>query len=130
MERDRYELRKFGEKPDDRGIYRPGLTETDMEARKWLIEQFEVNGLETRMDGAGNVLGRRGGSEKPAVAVGSHTDSVPCGGMFDGALGVISGLECIRVMNEAGIETVHPIAVISTSEIGRASCRERVCQYV
>src|SRR3546814_7830613 len=70
------------------------------------------------MDGAGNVLGRRGGSEKPAVACGSHTDSVPCGGMFDGAVGVISGLECIRVMNEAGIETVHPIEVISTSEEG------------
>src|SRR3546814_20651479 len=125
MERDRYELRKFGEKPDDRGIYRPGLTETDMEARKWLIEQFEVNGLETRMDGAGNVLGRRGGSEKPAVAVGSHTDSVPCGGLFDGAHGVISGLECIGVMHEAGIERVHPIAVLSMlEEEGRCGGRQ------
>lgn len=116
IEKDLYALRKFGYNPADRGIYRPGLTEVDMEARRWLMEQFEAVGLETRMDGAGNVIGRRGEAGKPAIAVGSHTDSVPCGGMFDGALGVISGLECIRVMNEEGIETRHPVEVISTSE--------------
>lgn len=116
IEKDLYELRQFGYNPADNGIYRPGLTQTDMEARKWLMEQFTANGLETRMDGAGNVLGRRGPVGKPAVAVGSHSDTVPAGGMFDGALGVIAGLECIRVMNEEGIETEHPVEVISTSE--------------
>ncbi|QEC52711.1 Zn-dependent hydrolase [Anseongella ginsenosidimutans] len=116
IERDLYELRKFGYNPADRGIYRPGLTEPDMEARRWLMEQFSANGLETHMDGAGNVIGRRGAAGKPAIAVGSHSDTVPCGGMFDGALGVIAGLECIRVMNEEGIETENPIEVISTSE--------------
>lgn len=116
IESDLYALREFGYNPEDRGIYRPGLTETDMAARRWLMEQFEANGMETRMDGTGNVFGRRGPAGQPAVAVGSHTDTVPCGGMFDGALGVIAGLECVRVMNEHGIETVHPVEVISTSE--------------
>src|SRR5690606_6895091 len=116
IENDLYELRKFGFNPEDRGIYRPGLTEIDMQSRRWLMDRFRANGLEARMDGAGNVIGRRGPDGRPAVAVGSHTDTVPCGGMFDGALGVIAGLECIRVLNEQGIETVHPVEVISTSE--------------
>lgn len=116
IENDLYELRKFGFNPEDRGIYRPGLTEIDMQSRRWLMDRFRANGMETRMDGAGNVIGRRGPDGRPAVAVGSHTDTVPCGGMFDGALGVIAGLECIRVLNEQGIETIHPVEVISTSE--------------
>ncbi len=77
---------------------------------------FRDNGLKTHMDGAGNVCGRLGDSDKPAILIGSHLDSVPAGGMFDGALGVIAGLECLRVIQEQQIPLDHPVEVIATSE--------------
>src|SRR5690606_2559863 len=116
IENDLYELRKFGFNPEDRGIYRPGLTEIDMQSRRWLMDRFRANGLETRMDGAGNVIGRRRPDGRPAVAVGSHTDTVPCGALFGGRVGGIAGLECNRVLNGQGNETVPAVEVISTSE--------------
>lgn len=116
IEKDLYEIRQFGFNENDKGIYRPGLTDADMEARKWLMARFEENGLKTRMDGAANVIGRMGPPGKPAIAIGSHADTVPSGGMFDGALGIIAGLECIRVINEKKIELEHPVEVIVTSE--------------
>lgn len=68
------------------------------------------------MDGAGNVCARLGDADKPAVVIGSHLDSVPAGGMFDGTLGVIAGLECVRVIKEQNITLKHPIEIIATSE--------------
>ena len=116
VENDLYELAKIGYNPEDKGIYRPGLTEADMEGRRWLMKKFRENGMTARMDGAGNVIGRLGDPDKPAVVIGSHTDSVPSGGMFDGTLGVIGGLECVRIINEQNIALNHPIEVIATSE--------------
>ncbi|MCB0609264.1 MAG: Zn-dependent hydrolase [Lewinellaceae bacterium] len=116
IENDLFELKKIGFNPEDKGIYRPGLTDPDMEARRWLAERFEQNGLVTHMDGAANVIGRLGDPDKPAIAVGSHADTVPCGGMFDGALGVIAALECVRVINENELELEHPLEIIATSE--------------
>jgi N-carbamoyl-L-amino-acid hydrolase len=77
---------------------------------------FKEHGLKTHMDGAGNVCGQLGDSDKPAVIIGSHLDSVPAGGMFDGTLGVMAGLECIRVIQEQRIPIQHPIEIIATSE--------------
>jgi N-carbamoyl-L-amino-acid hydrolase len=68
------------------------------------------------MDGAGNVCGRLGERDKPAILIGSHLDSVPAGGIFDGTLGVIAGLECIRVIQEQDITLNYPIEIIATSE--------------
>ena len=116
VENDLYELAKIGYNPEDKGIYRPGLTEADMEGRRWLMKKFRENGMTARMDGAGNVIGRLGDPDKPAVVIGSHTDSVPSGGMFDGTLGVIGGLECVRIINEQNISLKHPLEVIATSE--------------
>lgn len=116
IEKDLFDLKQFGFNEVDKGIYRQGLTKADMDSRKWLMERFEDAGLKARMDGAGNVFGRLGPKDKPAVGVGSHTDSVPCGGMFDGTLGVIAGLEAVRVIQENKLELSHPIEVISTSE--------------
>ncbi|MEQ9424832.1 MAG: Zn-dependent hydrolase [Cyclobacteriaceae bacterium] len=116
IEKDLYSLREFGFNKHDKGIYRMGLTDVDMQAREWLIDQFRSLDMKAYMDGAANVIGRLGAPDKPAIAIGSHTDSVPCGGMFDGTLGVVAGLECCRVIKENGIELHHPIEVISTSE--------------
>ena len=116
LEKDLHELARFGRHPGGSGITRPGLTDVDMEARRWLMGRMEEEEMATRMDGVANVIGRYGPADGPAVVIGSHTDTVPNGGMFDGALGVLAGLECIRVIRENGIELAHPVEVISTSE--------------
>lgn len=81
------------------GVVRPALSETDMQARRWLAGQYEALGLETSIDGVGNVLGR---SRNPgrALLIGSHSDTQPTGGWLDGALGVIYGLEVARALAE------------------------------
>lgn len=116
VERDLYELAKFGYKESDKGIYRQGFTEADWQARQWITEYFERCGLRTHMDGAGNVCGRYGPADKPAILIGSHLDSVPAGGIFDGTLGVIAGLECIRIIQEQDIPLKYPVEIIATSE--------------
>lgn len=116
IENELFELSKFGFNETDKGIYRQGFTDADMEARSWLIELFRKHGLETHMDGAGNVIGRYGPADRTCVMVGSHLDSVPAGGMFDGTLGVIAGLECVRTIKENKIEIEHPIEIVATSE--------------
>ncbi|WP_196138774.1 Zn-dependent hydrolase [Aliikangiella sp. G2MR2-5] len=116
VESDLFQLSKFGFNEADKGVYRQGLTDVDMEARRWLLEKFNQVGMESHIDGVGNVCGRFGNSSKPAVIIGSHIDSVPAGGIFDGTLGVIAGLEIVRVLKENNIELEHPIEVIGTSE--------------
>lgn len=116
VEQELYRLAEFGYNAKDRGVYRQGFSEADWQARQWLIDLFESHGLETHMDGAGNVCGRHGPADQPAILLGSHIDSVPAGGIFDGTLGVIAGLECIRVIKEQNIALKYPIEVIGTSE--------------
>jgi N-carbamoyl-L-amino-acid hydrolase len=87
-----------------------------MEARKWLMHQYKQLDLHAYMDGAGNVIGRYGDPDSPAILVGSHIDTVPCGGIFDGSLGVIAAIECIRIIKEKNISLKHPIEIIATSE--------------
>ena len=116
IEKDLYRLSEFGCNAAEKGIYRQGFSEADWQARTWLMDYFRQHRLVTHMDGVGNVCGRLGDDEQPAVLIGSHLDSVPAGGMFDGVLGVIAGLECIRVIQEQKIPLKHPIEVIATSE--------------
>lgn len=116
IEADITAISRFGFNEEDRGIYRQGFSEADMAARAWLRDRFEDLGLHHEMDGAGNVYGRFGPADKPAVLIGSHIDSVPAGGIFDGVLGVAAGLECIRTMQENGITPEYPVEVIATSE--------------
>lgn len=116
IERDIITISKFGFNEEDRGVYRQGFSEPDMAVRQWLRDRFEELGMANRMDGAGNVIGRFGPEDRPAVLIGSHLDSVPAGGIFDGVLGVVAGLEVVRTMQEAGIEPYFPIEVIGTSE--------------
>ena len=110
------ELSKFGFNEEDKGVYRLGFTEIDWEARHWLMDLLKAEGFEPRMDGAGNVYGSYGPSNKATVTIGSHLDSVPAGGIFDGALGVVAGLEVLRQCRDAQLDLEWPIEVLGTSE--------------
>jgi N-carbamoyl-L-amino-acid hydrolase len=109
-------LARFGHHPGDDGIYRPSFSAADMAARRWLMARLEKQGLTVHMDGVGNVWGRWECGAGPAVIVGSHLDSVPCGGRLDGALGVMAALECVRTLKESGVQTRHPVEILATSE--------------
>lgn len=90
------------------------FTEEEVRARQLLQSWMAQCGLQVRIDAAGNVIGRRPGrgTEAPAVTVGSHVDTVANGGRFDGALGVLAGLEVLETMNERGLATAHPVELI------------------
>jgi len=96
------------------GISRPSFSNADLEARAWLKARIEEAGLEYRRDGAGNMFGRTGGDGK-AVLAGSHIDTVLNGGRFDGAVGVLAALECLRRIRESGIRLAKPLEMVSFS---------------
>jgi N-carbamoyl-L-amino-acid hydrolase len=75
---------------------------------------MKESGLEVRIDAAGNIIGRRAGKDKEAksILIGSHLDTVPNGGKYDGALGVIAAIECVQALEKGGIETRLPIEVV------------------
>jgi N-carbamoyl-L-amino-acid hydrolase len=116
LEQDILAISRFGLQEANRGVYRQGFSKADMEARKWLGRTFDELGMSHRMDGAGNVIGRYGPDDVPAIAMGSHIDSVPAGGIFDGVLGVAAGLEVVRTMQENGIMPNFAVEVIGTAE--------------
>lgn len=116
IEQDLTALSRFGGGGAEGGVTRQGFSTEDMEARYWLRDRFAELGLAHEIDGAGNVIGRYGPSDQPSVIIASHLDSVPAGGIFDGVLGVVAGLECIRTMQENDIQPAFPIDVIGTSE--------------
>jgi len=109
-------LAQIGADLSGQGINRPSFSPADMEARRWLLREMEALGLQPRMDAVGNAIGRWNVGQGPAVLLGSHLDSVPHGGIYDGTLGVIAALECVETLMEDGIEPVAPIEVIGTSE--------------
>jgi len=110
------ELSKFGFCEEDNGVYRQGFTPADMEARNWLLGKMKAEGFSAHMDEVANVIGHYGPDDAPAILIGSHLDSVPAGGIFDGSLGVMVGLECMQCFKEEGIELKNPVKVIATSE--------------
>lgn len=100
---------------NEQGVTRLAYTELDMTAKLKFIKLCEQEGMHTRIDEAGNVIARREGigTEKSAVAFGSHLDTVVHAGRYDGTLGVFSGLEIIRMMNHRNIETKYPVELIA-----------------
>jgi len=121
LSRLRKDLEDLGEigKTAEGGVWRSSLSEADMEARRWYIQRMTEAGLQHWIDAAGNIFARTG-EGGPAVLAGSHIDSVPNGGRFDGALGVMAAFECIRTIQEQGVRTRLPIeAVAFTDEEGR-----------
>src|SRR5216110_2889346 len=94
------------------------------QARAWLLGEAKTAGLATWVDPAGNVFGGLGADrvspDAPVVLTGSHIDTVPEGGILDGALGVMAGLECLHTIREAAIRPARPLAVAAwTDEEGR-----------
>lgn len=103
------------------GVRRLALSDEDRQARDLLVRWLEEAGCAVRVDDIGNVYGRRPGADPdlPPVVLGSHLDTVPTGGKFDGALGVVGAVEVVRALNDAGVATHHPLEVVNwTNEEG------------
>lgn len=109
-------INAFGYNEKTGGYNRLGFSEPDTKVRDWFLEQMEADGLAVSKDAAGNLFGRLGDPDKPCVMVGSHLDTVPEGGAFDGSLGAAIALECARCLKENGIEPKNPLVVVATSE--------------
>ncbi len=97
------------------GITRSSFSDADMEARRWFAGRLRDAGLEPRVDGAGNITARTGDGG-PAVCLGSHLDSVPNGGMFDGALGTLAALEALRVVTERRLRLKRPLELVAFTD--------------
>jgi len=95
------------------GVNRLALTDADGEGRRQVLAWMRELGLDVTVDRIGNVYARRAGREDglPPVMIGSHIDSVPTAGRFDGCLGVLGGLEIVRTLHESNIRTRRPIVV-------------------
>lgn len=100
------------------GVTRLSFSPEERAAKNLVAGFMKEAGLAVREDEVGNLIGRKEGKnpEAPVVLVGSHLDSVPNGGNFDGPLGVLSGVEILQAMHEQGIETEHPVEVIAFTD--------------
>lgn len=120
LQRDLEDLLQIGLDPSDHGIYRMAFSDAFMEAHEWLRGRIADAGFSCEVDGAYNVICRLGDRDRPAVATGSHLDSVPGGGNLDGGLGVLAGLECLRRLDELGVALRRPVELdVFTDEEGR-----------
>jgi N-carbamoyl-L-amino-acid hydrolase len=87
-----------------------------MAVRQWFEDEMRADGLTVRRDAVANLFGRYGASKGPCIMAGSHLDTVPEGGAFDGSLGTCIALECVRSMRDAGFEPATPVEVVATAE--------------
>ncbi|MEB8330422.1 Zn-dependent hydrolase [Flavobacteriaceae bacterium KMM 6897] len=108
-----FELAKFGMKENGE-TSRVAFSDADIASRTYIINLMKNAGLEVHIDFAGNIIGRRKGSDgtKKIIAFGSHTDTVPDGGNYDGCVGSLAALEVALTLMENNIETNHPLEVI------------------
>ena len=113
LKRNLQEIAAFGKNPE-RGVSRLGFSEADDNARRWLMDRMHRAGLEVTVDAAANIHGLRRGTEadSPIILFGSHIDSVPEGGIFDGTLGSLGALEVLTTLNGENHETRHPLEMI------------------
>jgi N-carbamoyl-L-amino-acid hydrolase len=114
------EMARIGATPKG-GVCRLALSDLDRDARILFMRWCEAAGCTTRVDAVGNVFAHRPGRDpaRAPVMTGSHLDTQPTGGKFDGIYGVLAGLEVIRTLNDRGIETEAPIEVaVWTNEEG------------
>lgn len=100
------------------GVRRITLTEVDRAGRDRFTQWCQAAGLTVTVDAIGNMFARREGKDPkaPPVLMGSHLDSQPSGGKFDGALGVIAGLEAMRTLNDLGITTERPVVLVNWTD--------------
>lgn len=111
---------RYGSSPFETGMARLTLDENDATARRWLADEAKKLGCSVTVDEMGNMFmvkqGKKGGAP---TAMGSHLDTQPTGGRYDGILGVMAGLEALRTMKDHNVETEYPVALINwTNEEG------------
>lgn len=114
------EMAKIGATPKG-GVCRLALTDEDKQGRDLFIQWCKEAGCTIRIDKIGNIFARREGKnpDLPPIVTGSHLDSQPTGGRFDGVYGVLAGLEVIRTLNDLNYETEAPVEVaVWTNEEG------------
>jgi N-carbamoyl-L-amino-acid hydrolase len=114
------EMARIGATPKG-GVNRLTLTDLDRESRELFKRWATAAGCTISIDRMGTMFARREGTEPslPPVMVGSHLDTQPTGGKFDGALGVMAALELVRSLNDLGVRTRHPIEIVNwTNEEG------------
>src|SRR5215472_5792813 len=106
-------LSQFGRNPQG-GVSRMAYSEADLQGRKYAMSLMQEAGLQVRIDAAGNIVGSRPGSDsnlKPLL-IGSHIDSVPSGGNYDGDVGSLSAIEVAQVLHEKHLSLRHPLEVL------------------
>lgn len=111
------QLAAIGQLPDG-GVRRIAFSPEDVQARHLVMRWMQEVGMAIRIDAAGNLIGTYPGKQPlaPAIATGSHIDTVPNGGRYDGAFGVLAGLEVVRVLQEQRLQLNHPVEVIVFSD--------------
>jgi N-carbamoyl-L-amino-acid hydrolase len=115
-----HETARFGATPKG-GVRRLTLGPEDKQVRDWFRAACEAAGCEVHVDALGTMFALRPGRdmEKPPLGIGSHLDTQPTGGKYDGVLGTLAALEVVRTLNAAGIETEIPLCVVNwTNEEG------------
>ncbi|MCE2501789.1 MAG: M20 family metallo-hydrolase [Dehalococcoidia bacterium] len=106
---------------DEFGMQRVAFSRHDVDGRDYVSGLMRAAGMSVRIDPAGNIIGRSEGSDPslPAIVLGSHTDTVPSGGQYDGALGVIAAIEVVEALRDGGQTPRHPVEVmVFTNEEG------------
>jgi len=117
LQRHLVELSHFGANPEG-GVSRVAFSEADVEGRAYVKQLMQAAGLEVRVDPAGNLIGRREGSDPklPVILVGSHTDSVPHGGNYDGDVGVMGGIEVAQQLRDRHVRLRHTLEVVDFTD--------------
>jgi len=123
------ELSRFG-KTAEGGISRVAYSDADVEGRAYAMGLMRAAGLDVSVDTAGNVIGRRRGEDEnlPPLMMGSHIDSVPDGGNYDGQVGSMAAIEVAQTLSAAGVTTRHPLEVVlfQNEENGKTGSRALV----
>lgn len=111
------ELAKFGANPEG-GVSRVAFSAADIAGREYIRKLMANAGLVVRVDTAGNIIGRREGTDPklPAIMTGSHIDSVPGGGNYDGDVGVLGAIEVAQLLHERNVRLRHPLEIVSFTD--------------
>src|ERR1041385_7302406 len=121
------ELSDFGKNPQG-GVSRVAYSEADRQGREYVMGLMRAAKLDTSIDAAGNLIGRRRASSETKlrpILLGSHIDSVPEGGNYDGDVGSLGAIEVAQTLAENNISTRHPLEVVIFSKRRRRSDRQR-----
>jgi N-carbamoyl-L-amino-acid hydrolase len=111
------ELARFGANPEG-GVSRVAYSDADIAGRAYVKSLMNAAGLDVRIDAAGNLIGRREGTDRelPTIVVGSHTDSVPHGGNYDGDVGVMGGIEAAQQLRDRHVRLRHALEIVDFTD--------------